>query len=461
MRGLAALIGGLLALTACVVEVPHSVPPAWQGRIDPASVTIEDRRGPLGPKATAEALRRLDREGEAGLLSLHLAQIEGAVSSPLVLGNQARLLVDGPATQQAMLEAIAAARESIELESYIIEATGMGERLPALLRAKRESGVRVRVLYDSVGSVATPAEYFEQLHASGVEVCEFNPVNPLRLRVERRLSINNRDHRKLLIVDGSVAFTGGINISGVYSSSSFGRKRNREPSRESGWRDTHVAVRGPVVNQFRELFDAAWRGQHCPQAEVAGPAFRPASAGSMAVRLIAADPLAERSELYVALLSAMSHARQRIWLTYGYFVPDEGVLQALQAAAARGVDVRLMLPGFSDFWAPFHAGRSHYSRLLDAGVRIYERRDALLHAKTAVIDGVWSSVGSTNLDWRSFVHNYEADLMVLDREFGSQMEDLFMLDQSAAHEIGPREWDERGIGQRLLEWLARPWAYLL
>ena len=133
----------------------------------------------------------------------------------------------------------------------------------------------------------------------------------------------------------------------------------------------------------------------------------------------------------------------------------------MRGAAQRGVDVRLMLPGFSDFWAPLYAGRAHYSALLDAGIRLFERRDALLHAKTVVIDGVWSSVGSTNLDWRSLVHNYEADLLVLDARFAKEMEALFMLDESAAQEVLNSEWRQRGIGSRLLEWLARRWEYFL
>ena len=322
----------------------------------------------------------------------------------------------------------------------------------------------VRVLYDSVGSLGTPAAYFDRLRQAGIAVCEFNPVNPLRLQQDSRLSINNRDHRKLLIVDNQVAFTGGINISRVYSSSSFGQRRTSKPSageQPPAWRDTHVRVRGPVAEQFRTLFEQNWQGQRCPAD--AQPAARPAPerAGRMAVRLVAADPATQRSEFYVALLSAIDHARRRVWLTYGYFVPDERMLDALRAAARRGVDVRLMLPGFSDFWAPFHAGRAHYDDLLDAGVRLFERRDALLHAKTAVIDGVWSSVGSTNLDWRSFVHNYEADLLVLDRGFAQDMEELFGRDEAAGHPVLADEWKRRGLKERFLEWFARRWAYLL
>lgn len=439
---------------------PKEVLPPSAAVLRSTAIRVENEQGPLDSNRAAAALRRLDRIDEHGLLNLHLAEVERVIAAPLVVGNDAHLLIDGPQTQAAMLQAISEARHHIDLETYILEPLGMGERLATLLEAKRAQGVSARVLYDSVGSLSTPAAYFESLRTAGVAVCEFNPVNPLQLKRDARLSINNRNHRKVLIVDGRVAFTGGINISGVYSTASFSRKR-KAADREAGWRDTHVVVRGPVVDQFQKMFDQTWREQHCSGEPERNVQLQPVRAGSMAMRLVAADPLIERSELYAALLSAIERARSRIWLTYGYFVPDRRLIEALQEAARRGVDVRLVLPGFSDFWATFHAGRSHYSTLHRAGVRIFERRDALLHAKTAVIDSVWSSVGSTNLDWRSFVHNYEADVLVLDRRFAGELEGLFKLDESTSHEVVASEWEERGLGTRLLEWFARRWEYLL
>ncbi|NMG35853.1 cardiolipin synthase B [Azoarcus sp. TTM-91] len=454
----------LCALLGACVSGPAAPLPEAAGKPRLAELRVEDERGPLSARRAEAALRRLGRDAsEHSLLAHHLAQVEGVVSTPLVLGNDAHLLVDGPKTQDAMFQAIAQAQHHIDLETYILEADGAGERLAELLEERRAKGVEVRVLYDSVGSIATPAAYFERLRAAGVAVCEFNPVNPLRLARDTRLNINNRDHRKILVVDRQVAFTGGINISAVYSSGSFGRKV-KTPDPKSGWRDTHVIVRGPVVSQFQNLFDEGWQNQRCqpetPPRE-AVQAKAPGRAGAMAMRAVAADPASQRSELYVALLSAIDHASKRVWLTYGYFVPDERTLESLVAASRRGVDVRLALPGFSDFWAPFHAGRSHYDTLLEAGIRVFERRDALLHAKTAVIDGVWSSVGSTNLDWRSFVHNYEADVLVLDAGFAREMEALFARDEAASHEILAQEWKRRDVGERFLEWLARRWEYFL
>jgi cardiolipin synthase len=425
--------------------------------LDPALRTPVARVAADGRTTTA-AFREPARGGDE-LLARHLAQVERALDAPLVRGNEGRLLVDGPATHRAMFEAIGRARDHVNLQTYILEAEGPGERLAELLIRKRGQGVRVNVLYDSVGSMRTPKEFFERLRAAGIAVCEFNPVNPLK-SPPKGWQINNRDHRKILVVDGRVAFTGGINISGVYSAGSFGSGR-RAPSREEGWRDTHVATRGPIVADFQRVFLDAWQRQRCDGPGRAAYFPPAAERGDWTMQLVTGDPEAGESQTYVALHAAMAQAERRIWLTYGYFAPDEATITALTDAAGRGVDVRLVLPGFSDFWAPFYAGRSHYTGLLDAGVRIYERRDALLHAKTAVIDGVWSSVGSTNLDWRSFVHNYEADVIVLGPAFARDLERLFARDVEASHEITPAAWAERGLAERAREWLARRWAYLL
>jgi cardiolipin synthase len=378
-------------------------------------------------------------------------------AAPLVEGNEARILIDGPSTHDAMFAAMARARDHINLQTYILEDGDPGERLLAVLKDRVAAGVRAQILYDSIGSLATPREYFERLREAGVRLCEFNPV---RTRLDK---VNNRDHRKILVVDGRVAFTGGINISSTYSSSSRAARRiaDQETDKKSGWRDTQVMVEGPVVAQFQRLFLEAWALQDCgPSAEAA---YYPKleRRGDKAMRVVASDPGADRSEMYAALLKRVAGARSRIWLTVGYFVPDPDTKRALVEAARRGVDVRLVLPGFSDFWAPVDAGRSHYDELLAAGVRIYEWHDALMHAKTAVIDSQWSSIGSTNLDWRSFVHNYEADLVVYHAGFAQEMERRFRSDVSASREIDPRQWRDRDFPQKLREWLARQWEYLL
>jgi cardiolipin synthase len=444
-----------VASVACTALPP---PEPASPRIAEAGVRVVGAAGSLSPVQAESFVRRLEREGPTDLLARHLAQVEGVLDAPLVRGNDGKILIDGPATHRAMFAAIASARDHVNLQTYIVEADEVGERLADLLSKKRAEGVRVNVLYDSVGSRGTPKEYFDRLRSSGIAVCEFNPVNPLK--APKGWQINNRDHRKILVVDGRVAFTGGINISGVYSAGSFG-SRHSVPSKQEGWRDTHILVRGPIVAEFQRLFIDAWKRQSC-EGLAAGRYFpKNPEAGKWTMRVVASDPESSKSETYVALLSAIEQAERRVWLTYGYFVPDPTTIETLQAAAARGVDVRLVLPGFSDFWAPLYAGRSHYQGLLSSGVRIFERRDALLHAKTAVIDGVWSSVGSTNLDWRSFIHNHEADVIVLAEAFAREMESLFALDVNSAHEITLEEWRRRDLGMRMREWLARLWEYLL
>jgi cardiolipin synthase len=183
--------------------------------------------------------------------------------------------------------------------------------------------------------------------------------------------------------------------------------------------------------------------------------------GHKTMQALSSDPGTDKSEMYGALLGAIRKARQRVWLTIGYFVPDPEMREALTAAARRGIDVRLMLPGFSDFWAPVYAGRSNYSDLLAAGVRIYEWNKSLMHAKTALIDSGWASVGSTNLDWRSFALNYEADLVVYDAAFAGELERLFRQDVEAAVEVTPQRWEKRGVVERAKEWFARRWEHLL
>jgi cardiolipin synthase len=377
-----------------------------------------------------------------------------APEQPLVEGNGARILIDGPRAHDAMFAAMASARDHISLETYILDAGAVGERLEKVLAKKIDEGVKVNLLYDSVGSIKTPPEYFDRLRAIGVAVCEFNPASDLS-------SINNRDHRKILVVDGRVAFTGGINISDAYASSSF--RARHTPGRETkeGWRDTQVQVEGPVVAEFQRLFLDSWALQDCGPAGEANYFPPPGRAGTMAMRAVRAEPGGDAAEMYDALLTRIHAARSRVWLTIGYFVPDPVMKEALMSAARRGVDVRLMVPGYSDFWAPVYAGRSHYEDLLAAGVHIHEWREALMHAKTAVIDSSWSSIGSTNIDWRSFVHNYEADLVVQDAGFAQEMEKRYRRDIAAATEIDPAAWKMRGAGEKVKEWIARRWEYLL
>ncbi len=406
-----------------------------------------------------QAIKKLRIDGEVNLLTRHLTYVEAVNGPPLVAGNTARLLVDGPATFDAMFAAIQRARDHVNLESYIIDDGVIGQRLADLLIVKRAQGVDVNIIYDSVGSISTPPEFFDRLRANRIKVCEFNPVNPLK---GRKWRINNRDHRKILIVDGETAFTGGINISGVYSTGSFGSKSKRKKAdMNKGWRDTHVQIDGPAVAEFQRLFVDTWAKQ-CGAAVTERNYFPHVSTtDDKVVSITSSSPDDSLNLTYVILLSAIAHAEKSIYLTMAYFVPDPQTIETLKAAAQRGVDVKLILPGFSDFALVFHAGRSYYSDLLAAGVKIFEHREALLHAKTAVIDGVWSTVGSTNMDWRSFLHNDEVNAIILGEEFANEMQRMFDHDLAESVAIEREKWESRSPGLKMKEWGARLWQYWL
>jgi cardiolipin synthase len=437
--------------------------------------TIVGSRGQLTPERSAALLARLQAKGGGDLLVRHIAVEEEVAGRPLTVGNHARVLVDGPATYRAMFDAIERARDSINVEFYIIEDDEVGRRFAEMLLKKRSQGVAVNLMYDSVGSNRAPTAFFDALRAGGVNVLEYNPVNPLKARGAWR--VNNRDHRKLVVVDGEVAFTGGINISDVYSSGSSpgsGLRRGSglgsggaafsggSGSRGSiGWRDTNIRIEGPAVQQLQRLFLETWQKQGGPALEERN--WYPAGKrqGDHPVRIIDSGPGDEVPAIYVALLNAIAYAERSVHITMAYFVPDPQTIAALKDAAARGVDVKLVLPSYTDFWAVFHAGRSHYAELLAAGVTIYERQTALLHSKTIVIDGVWSTVGSSNLDWRSFLHNAELNAVVLGWDFGQQMEAMFERDLKEAVPIEPRTWARRPFEVRVKEMAARVWEYWL
>lgn len=377
--------------------------------------------------------------------------------APPIGGNATRLLVDGPATHGAMFAAIARARDHVHLQTYIIEADEAGRKLAELLIERRRSGVAVGLMYDAIGGIRAPAEYFDRLRAEGIAVCEANPVAPDgRGRVA---SPNHRDHRKILVVDGRVAFTGGVNISDVYASGSASARRRAEQG--DGWRDTHVELRGPAVAGFQRLFVDAWARQGCEPLAARMPFPALAREGDRTVQVLASSPRHAAQPIRDAWLTAIGDARRSVYVTMAYFVPDPQTLETLEAAARRGVDVRLVLPGFSDFWVVHAAGRSHYARLLEAGVRIHERRDALLHAKTAVVDGTWSTIGSANLDWRSFLHNDEVAVVITGAAFGREMDALFAGDLERSVPVTRESWARRGVLDRGREALARLFEYWL
>ena len=475
LTGLTRLTRNLSGAVCLLMAGCVSLQPAMRADVpEPRSVTRASTRsvavqvqatgpqGRLDADARTRMLARLTAQGGADALKRQLLAMARFGDVQLYTRNDARLLIDGPATFAAMTEAIEQARHSVLLQSYIIEDADISQRLAALLARKRAQGVAVHVLYDDVGSFGTPSSFFEQLRAAGIATCAVNPVNPLGR--PGYWEIARRDHRKILSVDRAVAFTGGINISAAYSSGSFGRRAVRPAADvlNSGWRDSQIRLRGPAAAPLDDLVRETWRAQGC---QAALPALPPQQAGPPAghqvVRIVPAQGDASFSQIYALLLNAIDSASRSVHLTMAYFAPGSEMIDALCDAAQRGVDVRLILPSVSDFAPVLHAGRSHYDRLLKAGVHLHELQDAVLHAKTAVIDGVVSTVGSSNMDWRSFSSNDEVNAVVLGEDFGDTMERMFKQDLANATAVTREAWARRPALQRAKETLASWFERLL
>jgi cardiolipin synthase len=409
---------------------------------------IASAKGLLSPEKSKIIMERLKRSVDpTDILERHTAVLESVTESPLTKGNKVTLLIDGPATYAAMFEAIQRAKVNINLETFIIEDDEIGRKFTDLLLQKQAEGVQVNIIYDSVGSITTPESFFKRLRDGGIQVVEFNPVNPLNDNGEWLLI--HPDHRKILIVDGSVAIIGGINISSVYSSSLSSRKKG--PGESLPWRDTDIRIEGPAVTEAQKLFLETWRKQE--GAELAGQDYIPVQkeSGNALVRVVGSSPGQDNRLTFIVYVSAFAFAENFIHLTNAYFVPDDQILSTLKDAARRGVDVKIILPSTSDSSLAIHAARYNYAELLQAGVKIYEHRNAILHAKTAVIDGVWSTVGSTNLDYWSLLSNDEVNAVILSRDFALTMEEMFAMDLAESDEIQWHEWQERPLTQKIAE----------
>jgi cardiolipin synthase len=455
----------VLGLAACS-SLPTLVPDLARDTRPP--VQLEGTRGPLSAAQSKAILDGLSSRGEdTSIFDRHLALEEAIVGSPLTTGNRVVLLQDGPATYRAMYAAILGARDHINLETYILEDDEVGQRFALALIDKQQQGVQVNLIRDSAGTLGTPAAFFQRLADSGIRVLEFNPMNPLVAR--ETWELNQRDHRKLLIVDGRIAFLGGINISSVYSGGSFRQGSRSKPTNGSdkgpdsspAWRDTDLQLQGPVVAELQKFFLATWESQKGEPLAAKNYFPPPENAGQQVVRAIASSPDEPFSLIYATLLSAIGSAESSVHLTNAYFAPDPQLLAALAAAAGRGADVKLILPSQTDSALIFHVGRSYYTQLLRAGVKIFERRGVILHSKTALIDGVWATVGSTNLDWRSFLHNHELNAVVLGAEFGVQLQAMFDRDLAASDAITLDQWERRPLHLRIKEQAARLWEYWL
>jgi cardiolipin synthase A/B len=357
-------------------------------------------------------------------------------------GNRIEVYCDGEQATQAMLAAIGAAQSEVLVEFYIFTDDSTGKRFAQQLTAAAKRGVRVCVLADAIGSFSTAAAFWKQMQADGIEVHLFHRLFPdLWWHAFR-------DHRKILVIDRKVGFTGGMNIADEYSSFTLRKKRIAPGS----MRDTHVRIEGPVAWDLAVVFAEGWDRARGDVLPVTSPPANPE--GPPRSLVLDSRPGRGHVETAATLAAISAAAEKTLWLTNAYFAPGHVAVAILARAAARGVDVRLLLPAKTDVAILLHAGHGWYSRLLRKGVRIFEYERALLHAKTLVADRYCTVVGSTNLDFRSFQFNAECNLVTLDDEVGERLAQIFEGDLDDSREVKLEQWRRRGTKHRLADWLA-------
>ncbi len=355
-------------------------------------------------------------------------------------GCAVRLLRNGDEAYPAMLDAIAVAQDFILFETYIFRSDDTGWAFARALAERARAGVAVRVMYDAVGCLGTDAALFALLREAGATLVEFHPVAPWR----RRWGLMRRNHRKVLVVDGHTGFAGGLNVGDEY----------RSGGGRVAWRDTHVETRGPAVRELARLFRAIW--QRAGGAPLAPARFLPLprEVGDTPALVLGGTLRRGRALIRRAYLHAIRQARHSIRIQNAYFIPDRGIVRALRNAVRRGVDVRVMVPARSDVRLVQYASRALFTKLLRAGVRLYEWSASMLHAKTAAVDRFWSVVGSYNLDHRSLRYNLEVAVGVLDETFARELETQFLADAQHCTEVQLERWERRGFFTRLIERLA-------
>lgn len=369
-----------------------------------------------------------------------LRRIDGA---PVFGGNQVDVYFNGRAAFTAMRESGQTAEKEILLESYIFKDDSTGREFLAGIKAASAKGVAVRVLADAMGSFSTHAEFWQEMESCGVEVKLFNPL------IKAFWYQPFRDHRKILVVDRKVAFTGGMNIGEEYGS------LRRRPKPGETWRDTHVRVIGPAAWEMAVVFSEGWTYSGGEEFEIDPIPATELDAPGSRILVMDSRPNRGQAESAAVLAAIAAAAKKTLWITNAYFAPGQQGIDVLGGAAARGIDVRLLLPGKTDVPIVRRAGHGYYRQLLERGVRIFEYQAAILHAKTLVADGLVSVVGSTNLDFRSFIFNSECDLLMICPPTAATLERAFLKDLESAEEIRLEDWRRRPLGKKIGDRLAR------
>jgi cardiolipin synthase len=349
--------------------------------------------------------------------------------------NRAELLINGDATFTSILDGVAKAEHYVLFQFYMFHDDNIGRKVQEALIEKAKAGVRVYVLYDEVGSHDLPDSYVEKLRSAGAEVSSFKPTQGSG----NRFQLNFRNHRKMVVVDGKTAWVGGHNVGDEY----MGRDPEFSP-----WRDTHVRLDGPVAIQMQAVIlgDWYWATRELPELNWQPQAVEGGDVEAMIV------PFAPSSKVETAALffvTALNSAKERIWLSAPYFIPDEAIFKALQLAALRGVDVRIITTGKPDSWPVYLAAFSYIDRLRDLGIKFYSYQPGFLHEKVMLVDDDFSTVGTPNFDNRSFRLNFEVTALIADKAFASEMEKMFEQDFAHAVPIDPDALEKKPFWWRL------------
>lgn len=382
-------------------------------------------------------------EAQLALVPINLRE------APPLPATALEVYTDGDSTYAALLDAIARAQDHVHLEYYIWEPDQIGTQLRDLLVARARAGVRVRMLVDGTGSAGLKRAWLRPLHDAGVEVAWFNPVSLRFLRTRR---MDFRTHRKIVVCDGRVGFTGGMNITDVHSAARSA----------TYWRDTHLRVEGPAVWPLQRMFLEDWHFATDVRPPI-GPGLFPEPTGERrhAVQIVGSGPDHDHRAIHHTFFAAMTRASSRLWVTTPYFVPDEATLTALCTAALRRVDTRMIVPARGDSRLVDLAARSYFPELLASGVRLYEYGPRFIHAKTFVIDDELAIVGTANLDNRSFQLNFEVAALVYDRETTAQLAQAFETDLASCRRVERDDLVNASFARRLGEASARLLSPLL
>jgi cardiolipin synthase A/B len=369
--------------------------------------------------------------------------------TPFSLASSTRVLTNGEETFASLLEELKKAKHHIHMEYYIYRADEIGREIQQTLIAKAKEGVEVRFMYDAVGSIGLSKSFLKEMRDAGIEIGVFGAVRFLALSSR----VNYRNHRKIVVIDGNTAFMGGLNVGDEYLSRS---------KTYGFWRDTHMVVKGEAVRTLQIIFLQDWRyvtGQTLMGLEYLSPELERGCTG--AVQIIPNGPDNEHHSLKHIIFSMIVSAEKSIWLATPYFIPDDDILTALQVAAIAGLDVRILFPSKPDKWLPFLASHSYFPSLLEAGVKIYEYEKGFLHSKLLIADGRIATVGTANMDMRSFHLNFEVNALLVGTESVDKMVADFERDLLSTHLMEPNAFMKKKIVVRFMESAARLMSPLL